>query len=641
MARLIERAGGIPHVSPSMREVPIAENRAAIDFANRLVTGQVDIVVFMTGVGVRHLVAETERHVHRERFLAALSDVTTIARGPKPVAVLKQFGLEPTVRVPEPNTWREVLATVDLCVPVAQQTVGLVEYGRANASLVAGLEARGARVETVRVYRWDLPEDVAPLSENVRAIAAGQRQVALFTSSHQVVNMLRVAEELGVADKARQSLHRMAIASIGPTTSETLRELDLPVDLEPEHNKMGQLVALAAERSREVLAKKQQTPVPGLVLPPRARVQHGAEARAAIVPPASEVAKPGVAADSLFLRACRQEPVERTPIWLMRQAGRYMSEYREVRRQTTFLELCKNPQLCAEVMLTAVDRLGVDAAIIFSDLLPILEPLGFELEFAEGEGPVIHNPLRAADDLARLRPLADVGSLEFVVETVRLTRAGLPAHIPVIGFAGAPFTLASYAIEGGASRQYLHTKGLMYRDPGAWHELMSTLARAVTIYLNAQIAAGAEAVQLFDSWVGTLGPEDYRRSVLPYTQAVIAGLTRGVPVIHFAAGNPALLPLVAEAGGDVLGIDWRVDLDTAWNLVGHDRAVQGNLDPAVLLADRDEIRRRAGEVLTQAAGRAGHIFNLGHGIHQQTPVENVIALIEIVREISSRSSKPS
>ncbi|HEX4142845.1 MAG TPA: uroporphyrinogen decarboxylase [Pirellulales bacterium] len=637
MARLIERAGGVAHVSPSMREVPIAENRAAIDFANRVVTGQIDIVIFMTGVGVRHLIAEVERYVDRPRFLAALSDVTTIARGPKPVAVLKEFGLEPTVRVPEPNTWREVLATIDLCVPVAQQNVGLLEYGRPNASLVAGLEARGARVEAVRVYRWDLPEDIAPLSDNLRAIAAGQRQVALFTSSHQVVNMLRVAEELGLVEKARQSLERMAIASIGPTTSETLRELDLPVDLEPEHNKMGQLVALAAERSRSVLASKRSGSLHALApqTPARPRAERGP--RPEIVPPASGSPAPaGPAADSLFLRACRRQPVERTPIWLMRQAGRYMSEYREIRRQTTFLALCKNPQLCAEVMLTAVARLGVDAAIIFSDLLPILEPLGFQLEFAEGEGPVIHNPLREPSDLNRMRPLEDVGSLEFVMETVRLTRAGLPAHIPVIGFAGAPFTLASYAVEGGASRQYLHTKGLMYRDPGAWHELMSRLARAVTLYLNAQIAAGAEAVQLFDSWVGTLGPDDYRRSVLPYTQAVIDGLTPGVPVIHFAAGNPTLLPLVAEAGGDVIGVDWRIDLDTAWQLVGPDRAVQGNLDPAVLLADRDEIRRRAAGVLAQVGGRPGHIFNLGHGIHQQTPVENVIALIEFVRQLSTK-----
>ncbi len=332
------------------------------------------------------------------------------------------------------------------------------------------------------------------------------------------------------------------------------------------------------------------------------------------------------------MRACRLEPVERPPVWLMRQAGRYMAEYRQVRERTTFLELCKNPQLCAEVMLTAVERLGVDAAIIFSDLLPILEPLGFRLEFAAGEGPLIHNPLRDAADVDRVVQLADMQALDFVVDTVRLTRAGLPPEIPLIGFAGAPFTLASYAIEGGGSRNYLHTKAFMYRDEGAWRALLGKLAQSVTLYLNAQIAAGAQAVQLFDSWVGTLGPEDYRRYVLPFTREIIAGVTPGVPVIHFAAGNPALLPLVAEAGSEVIGIDWRIDLAAAWQTVGHDRAVQGNLDPALLLGPPERIRRRAQEILQSVAGRPGHIFNLGHGILPQTPVENVIALVEAVHE---------
>ncbi len=256
MVRLIERAGGRPHVSPSMREVPLGENRDAIDFANRVITGQIDIIIFMTGVGIRHLLAEIERHVDRERFLAAVSDVTTVARGPKPVAVLKELGLEPTIRVPEPNTWREVLATIDGRLPVAQQTVGLQEYGKPNASLVAGLEARGARVQALRVYRWELPADTGPLEANIAAIAAGERDVALFTSSHQIVNLFRVADRLGLAEETRRGLRRLVVASIGPTTSETLHEFELPVDLEPEHGKMGHLVALAAERAAAVLAGK-------------------------------------------------------------------------------------------------------------------------------------------------------------------------------------------------------------------------------------------------------------------------------------------------------------------------------------------------------------------------------------------------
>jgi uroporphyrinogen decarboxylase len=339
--------------------------------------------------------------------------------------------------------------------------------------------------------------------------------------------------------------------------------------------------------------------------------------------------------DSLLLRAARRQPVERVPIWLMRQAGRYMREYRAIREKTTFLELCKNPSLCAEVMLTAVERLGVDAAIIFSDLLPILEPMGLSLEFAADEGPTIRNPVRSADDVERVRELTSLEALDFVLETVRLTRAGLDERLPVLGFAGAPFTLASYAVEGGASRSYRHVKAMMYNDPGAWHALMGRLVRAVALYLNGQIAAGAQAVQLFDSWVGCLGPDDYRRYVLPHTQAVIEAITPGVPVINFATGNPALLPLLSEAGGAVIGVDWRVRLDDAWLAIGHDRAIQGNLDPTVLLAHPSEIRRRAKEILDQAAKRPGHIFNLGHGVLPQTPVEHVIALVEAVHELGS------
>jgi uroporphyrinogen decarboxylase len=332
------------------------------------------------------------------------------------------------------------------------------------------------------------------------------------------------------------------------------------------------------------------------------------------------------------MKAARCEPAERVPVWLMRQAGRYMPEYRALRRKVGFLELCKNPDLCAEVMLTAVKRLGVDAAILFADLLPILEPMGLDLEFSAGEGPVIHNPIRGPEDVDRLRELESVEPLDFVLQAVRKTRAGLADDLPLIGFAGAPFTLASYAVEGGASRNHLRVKSLMYDDAGAWNAIMARLARAVARYLNAQIDAGVQAVQLFDSWVGCLGPDDYRRYVLPHTRFAIQHLRPGVPVIHFATGNPALLPLLREAGGDVIGIDWRIRLDDAWRTVGYERAVQGNLDPAVLLSHPVEIRRRVREILDQAGGRPGHIFNLGHGVLPQTPVENAIALVEAVHE---------
>ncbi|HZZ72015.1 MAG TPA: uroporphyrinogen decarboxylase [Pirellulales bacterium] len=626
MARFIEKAGGIPAVSPSMREVPLEKNVAAVDFANRVMTGQVDLIVFMTGVGLKMLIQQVERYVDLKRFLESVSDVVTLVRGPKPVAVLKELGLAPRLRAPEPNTWREVLQTLDAHGGVTNQNVAVLEYGEPNASLVAGLEARGARVLSVKIYAWELPLDTRPLEANIRAICAGERDVAMFTSQHQTLNLLEIARKLGLEESLRAAFDQMVVASIGPTTSEGLRDQGFTVDVEPEHSKMGQLVQAAAERSGPILRMKRPR------RPPEIRATEPARAAGSAPPTANAPWH-----NSLFLKACRREPTERTPIWLMRQAGRYLPEYRAIREKTTFLEFCKNPRLSAEVMLATVQRLEVDAAIIFSDLLPILEPMGLQLEFTAGEGPQIHNPLRERADLARFHELDDLAPLGFVMETVRLTRAGLPDTIPVIGFAGAPFTLASYAIEGGASRNYVHTKSLMYRDPGVWLELMGRLARGVTRYLNGQIAAGAQAVQLFDSWAGALGADDYRRYVLPFTKQIIDHLTPGTPVINFATGNAALLPLLAEAGGHVIGVDWRIELTDAWQRIGYDRAVQGNLDPVVLFAEPREIRRRAEAILSQVAGRPGHIFNLGHGVLPHTPVENVLTLIETVKDFRTRS----
>jgi uroporphyrinogen decarboxylase len=339
--------------------------------------------------------------------------------------------------------------------------------------------------------------------------------------------------------------------------------------------------------------------------------------------------------DSPFMRACRREQVPYTPVWLMRQAGRYMKEYRDVRAKYSFLEMCKQPEVASEVTVYAAHRLGVDAAIIFADILLIIEPMGLELEFARGEGPVIHNPVRSAADVDRVREVEDVSSLDYVYEAIRITRRELRPNIPLIGFCGAPFTLASYICEGGGSKNYINTKRLMYTDAGAWHALMSRIARALSQYLNAQIEAGAQAVQIFDSWVGALSPDDYREYVLPHTREVIKGVTPGVPVIHFGTGTATLLELQKEAGGDVIGLDWRVRLDEAWARLG-DVAVQGNFDSIALFTNPEVVRRRAGDVLEQAANRPGHIFNLGHGILPETPVENVVALVEAVHELSRR-----
>ncbi|MEP7199758.1 MAG: uroporphyrinogen decarboxylase [Chloroflexota bacterium] len=349
------------------------------------------------------------------------------------------------------------------------------------------------------------------------------------------------------------------------------------------------------------------------------------------------------------LRACRREATDCTPVWFMRQAGRYLPEYRAIREKYSLLDICARPEIAAQVTLQPVEILGVDAAILFADILLPLIPMGINLEFAEGEGPVIHNPIRTLNDVNALRTIQAMDDLANVMQTIRLVRRELNGRLPLIGFAGAPFTLASYLIEGGASRTFRKTKQFMYGEPQAWHALMGKLTDMLADYLCAQVAVGAQAVQLFDSWVGCLSPDDYRRYVLPYSQKIFRALKTpdgagvelppqrradSVPTIHFGTDTATLLPLMREAGGDVMGLDWRVPLDAAWRLLGA-VAVQGNLDPVALFAPRAELLSKVRDILKRANGRAGHIFNLGHGILPETPVDNVRAVVDMVHEFKS------
>ncbi len=330
-----------------------------------------------------------------------------------------------------------------------------------------------------------------------------------------------------------------------------------------------------------------------------------------------------------FLRACRREPVDMTPVWFMRQAGRYMASYRAIRDHHTLLDICRNPELAAQVTLQPVNEIEVDAAILFSDLLLPLEPMGIPFDFVKGEGPVIDPPVRTVARIDSLRRFEPRESLAHVLDTIRLLRTQL--DVPLIGFAGAPFTLASYAIEGGPSSNYARTKALMYGEPEAWHRLADTFATIVADYLTAQIEAGAQAVQVFDSWVGALSAGDYREFVLPHTQKIFATVQPlGVPTLHFGTGTTTILAEMREAGGDVIGLDWRIPLDDGWAQVGDDRAVQGNLDPTLLLGPVERMLRGAHDVLQRAGGRPGHIFNLGHGILPSTDLEHVRTLAHFV-----------
>jgi uroporphyrinogen decarboxylase len=611
MASLIAKFGGEPVEAPALREVPIGDNPDIIPFAARFLAGGFDVVIFLTGVGARYLVEEIEQHITRDKFLQALDRTKVVVRGPKPLAVLREWQARVDVQVPEPNTWHELLETLDQKLPVAGLRVAVQEYGETNPELILGLEHRGALVTRVAVYRWALPVDTRPLRRAIMELVVGRIDVVLFTSAQQVTHLLQVAARLGRDRDVVATLRGGAVlvASIGPTTTEALRKYEIEPEVIPDHPKMGHLVAAVANHCREH----------STVIEPILRTAPAADSD-------------DLLRNSAFLRACRREPTPVTPIWLMRQAGRYMPEYRAVRSKVSFLELCKRPDLAAEVTVTAADRLGVDAAILFADILLILEPMGFQLEFAKSEGPIIHNPVRSCADVDRVLPLLGPEPLSYVFDAIRAIRRALRPDLPLIGFAGAPFTLACYAIEGGSSRHYDQAKRFIYADVGAWNVLMERLVDSTVLYLNSQIDAGAQAVQLFDSWVGTLAPEDYESYVQPHMRRLFSGLTPGVPTIHFGTDTATLLDLQRDAGGDVIGLDWRVRLRPTWDRLGPKVAVQGNLDPAALFAPIPEINRRAGEILRQAAGQPGHIFNLGHGILPHTPVDHVRSLVDAVHE---------
>lgn len=362
-----------------------------------------------------------------------------------------------------------------------------------------------------------------------------------------------------------------------------------------------------------------------------------------VVRPVSGPPSSAAVTDSRFLRACRREPTDATPIWLMRQAGRYMAEYRALRERYSILDIIKAPELACEVTLQPINAFDLDAAIIFADILPPLEGMGLELEFIKGEGPAIHNPVRTSQDVDNLRVLPPEETLSFTLDAIRLVRRELDARgIPLIGFSGAPFTLASYAIEGGGSRNRIQVKNMLMSRPDLWRILMEKLSEVAGQYLLAQAQAGAHVLQLFDSWVGELTPYDYERHVLPYSRhAIEIARQAEVPIIHFGTNTNGMLHLIKEAGGDVIGVDWRIDIAAAWKLLGDNVSIQGNLDPVALFADWDSLKTRTCHILDSVQGKPGHIFNLGHGILPETPVENVRKLVDFVHEHSQHSPSVS
>lgn len=619
MASLIEGFNGRALMAPSMQARPVDDPSGIENFADRLFADDLDVVVFTTGLGARMLAGSVNE---KDRLIGGLRSVVTVARDLKVGAALNELGLEPSVTVAEPNTWNDVLTVLDEESPVDGRSVAVQEYGRSNTRFVEALEERGANVMSVPVYRWDLPDDIEPIRTAIKSMIAGDIDYALFTSSTQVNHLFRVADQLGKTDDLREGFKTICIGSVGPTATATITQQGLTVDYEPDAPKLNPLVHELARRGSDLLLKKRTAAANGVDTNSWRRIDMNWDGYEG--------------GERVFLQACRREPVPHTPVWVMRQAGRYQRAYRNIRKNVTMLELCRTPELAAEVTLMAVDRLGTDAAIIFADILLIVETMGLQLEFAKGEGPVIHNPVRSQADVDRLLK-GDVSDFDYVYKAIEITRRALRPDIALIGFCGAPFTVASYVIEGGKSSNYRRTKAMMYTQPDVWNGLMERLVDLLIDYLNHQIDAGADAVQVFDSWAGSLCPDDYRNFVQPHVKRLIAGVRDGTPVINFATGNPALLPLMKEAGGDVIGLDWRVDLADAWARLGDDVAVMGNLDPVVLYATPDAIRAAVKSILDKAAGRPGHIFNLGHGVSPDMDPLNVSELVDAVHELSLTS----
>jgi len=613
MQKLIEKYGGVAQVAPSLKEVPLQDNREALQLFERLEAGEFDLLVLMTGVGLRTFLKILEEKFPKQRILAAFQKSKVVVRGPKPTAVCKMNGIPIAVTVPAPNTWHEILQILSEENLLAGRRVAVLEYGISNLSFLEQLRSRGADVTPIRVYNWALPDDTGPLRAAVQAILAGKVDLLLVTTQIQVDHLLKMVKDPLEELALRRALQRVAVFSIGPTTSANLREKQIFPDAEVFPNKLENLVELAAERGAELLQKK------------RARA---AQSWVRIAEPAA-VPQAASHADSLMLRACRREKTERVPIWLMRQAGRYMQEYQLVRQGVDFLTLCKTPELAAQVTLDAVERLGVDAAIIFSDILLIVEPMGLPLEFRESTGPLIGAPIRSPEDIQNLTVADPRESLGFVLAAIQRVRREMDPRIPLIGFAGAPFTIAAYMIEGKGSRNYIPTKLLMHEEPKAWHDLMEKITAMTIDYLKAQAEAGCQILQLFDSWVGCLSPFDYHEKVLPHMKRLFSELPKNVPAIHFGTGTATLLQLQKEAGGDVIGLDWRQDIAATWDQLGK-TAVQGNLDPAILFSRPEVICAEAGRILEAVGSRPGFIFNLGHGILPETPVDHALALVDFV-----------
>jgi len=613
--KLIEKQGGQALVAPSMKEIPLADHAEVFEFFEKIAAGEFDFLILFTGVATRTFLEILQTKISKEKILQGLAKTKIVVRGPKPTTVCNIWGIPIAYTAPQPNTWQEIINILQADNLLQNKTVGVLEYGNRNFPFIRELETMGAKVLPLKVYQWGFPDDLTPLNKAIDEMIAEKVDLILFTSANQADNFLEIARSRHLELPLRRALAKTAIFSIGPFCSERLRELQIFADYEVSPNKMEDLVEAAFKHGPMLVKKKNQ----------RAKHAWAKVEDCFKISQAKELLQ-----NSHLLKACRLEKTDTIPIWLMRQAGRYMAEYQLQRKGTSFLEFCKNPQICMDATITAVERLGVDAAIIFSDILLILEPMGLKLDFKE-TGPLIENPIRDLAAIEKLSPPMIEESLGFVLEAIRLTRKNLHPRIPLIGFCGAPFTLASYMIEGKGSKNFIPTKMIMHSNPETWHLLMEKLVAALSDYLSAQVTAGCQVLQIFDSWVGCLSPQDFEKFVLPHTQKLIAQLPKNIPVIYFGVNTQALLPYFTKLGCQVIGLDWHANLNQL--SPGYEKiCIQGNLDPVLLFSKPKDFLPEVERILKSAGNRPGFIFNLGHGILPETPVDHVLALVDYVHE---------
>lgn len=616
---LILRHGGKPLIVPSVQSIPLIENNEIFDFFYQLQKKHFHLVIFMTGLGTSLILKALETQFSKNEIYEAFQSVSILLRGPKIMKSLTAFNLKPTWIAPEPHTWKEMLDLLKHSFTLKNTRVAIQEYGSTNIPFLQHLIHDGAKeVSAISSYQWALPQDLLPLQNLILNIMQNQVQVILFTSSIQVEHLFKTAEHLGQNDILKTALKKMIVGSIGPVTTQALVDYGLVPDLSPEHPQLGHLIKDLATQSATLLSQKHNLAI--IHLEPIAPDP--------VIPISHE--------DNLFLKACRREPVTRPPIWLMRQAGRYLASYQKIRSQISFLDLCKNPDLAAEITLQPINTLHVDAAILFSDLLIIAEPLGFDLEYTQDHGPRIANPLQTALDFKRMTPVPVEEKLTFVFETIQKILPTLNSKIPLIGFAGAPFTLASYLIEGGASKNYIATKTWMHNEPLLWNHLMEILVDATARYLTTQIKVGVQAIQIFDTWVGCLSPDQFKMHVLPHLKSLIQRLPASVPTIYFGTQTTSLLPYFKTLGASVIGLDWRVDLETAQKILAP-LAIQGNFDPSILFCHPSVVQQTTQTILEKMGNYPGFIFNLGHGILPNTPLENVKRMIHLVQNFNVAS----